>query len=199
MITLQTIKDIITREVAPLRARLRGLAVRGLVRVLDDSAGLQRVQVSCTADEVSDDVEVVTPPGITARPASAEALVISVGGNPQHRLALLFDRTTRYKGELAVGEVALHMGHGDQLVLLKANGDVVITPATGRNVYLGDDGATKRVALADEVDARFATIKTLYNTHTHAGVTVGPGSTGTTPSVIGTLAPTNSSNVYAKG
>lgn len=199
MITLQTIRDAIAREVAPLRARLRGLAVRGLVKVLDDSAGLQRAQVSCTADEVSDGVEVVTPPGLTARPSTAEALVISVGGNPQHRLALLFDRTTRYKGELAVGEAALHMGHGDQLVLLKANGDVVVVPQAAAKVLLGGAAATKHVALAEDVTARLDALAAAITAWVPVPM---DGGAALKAALASWLAGSNlvaSDNVYAKG
>src|SRR5690606_7758341 len=98
-----------------------------------------------------DGVEVLTPPGFTSRPAKAEAIVFAVHGNPSHRLALLFDRTTRLADELEDGEAALYVGRAGQMVklladgsvevkakgdggstdssvILKANGDVVITP-----------------------------------------------------------------------
>jgi phage gp45-like len=199
-ISMQTIRDAIAARLAPLAARVAGLVTRGELKTLKDSTGLQRAQVSLTADELQDDLEVITPPGFTSRPAAgAEVLVFAVGGNPAHRIAFVFDRGTRLAGELAEGEAAMYVGTPGQVVHLKANGDVVITPSAGQNVFLGDDGATKKVALADEVDDRFTTIKNLYNSHTHTGVTAGPGSTGTTPAVIGALAPTNSDNVYAKG
>lgn len=199
MITLRTLEDVVKRAVAPLQARVRGLVVRGLVKVLNDSGGLQRAQVSCTADEVSDDVEVITPPGITARPSSAEALVLSVGGNQAHRVALLFDRTTRYKDELAVGEVALHMGHGDQLVLLKANGNVVVVPSVAAKVLLGDAAASKRVALAEDVTARLDALKTAINAWTPVP---NDGGAALKLALASWLAGSNavaSTNVYAKG
>lgn len=39
----------------------------------------------------------------------------------------------------------------------------------------------QKVALADKVDARFTAIETFLTSHTHAGVTTGPGSTGPAP------------------
>lgn len=167
MITMRSIRDVVDAAVRPLRERLRGAIVRGVVKVLSDGAGLQRVQVSATADEVSDDVEVICAPGFTARPAAGvEALLLSVGGNPAHRVALLFDRQTRYKGELAVGEAAMYIGHGAQVILLKASGDIVIVPKSGSDVKLGAAAATKHVALAEDVQARFDVLKAAINAWT---------------------------------
>lgn len=202
-ISVQTLRDMIAARVGPLAARLASIVTRGELKTLKDSTGLQRAQVSLTADEVQDDVEVITPPGFTSRPAAgAEVLVLAVGGNSAHRVALVFDRGTRLVDELAEGEAAMHIGNAGQVVHLKANGDVVITPGAGAKVYLGDDGATKKVALADEVDDRLSAIQTAFDAHVHPTAAVGPPSVATpVPGVIpiGALAPTNSDNVYAKG
>lgn len=193
------VRTLVREEVRRIRGQVLGAVARAVVTQINTAGGSTRATIDLHADEQREDVEVLEPYGFTSTPPSgAEGVALMVGGDAAHHIVLAVgDRSLRLRG-LESGEVALYAGDG-QVVLLKANGDVVITPAAGRNVLLGDDGATKRVALADEVDARFDAIKALYNTHVHAGVTVGPGSTGTTPSVIGTLAPTNSTNVYAKG
>lgn len=187
-------------KMRPLETRVRALVTRGALKTWNDAEGLGRGQYTVLVDEVEDGVESLSLHGLVSRPlAGAEALLLAPGGDPAGRVALVFDRRKRLAGELAENEVALHIGNAGQLVRLKANGDVVITPGAGGNVYLGADGAVKKVALADDVDANFATIKNLYNAHTHAGVTVGPGSTGTTPAVIGALADTGADNVFGKG
>lgn len=196
---VNAVRTLVREEVRRIRGQVLGAVARAVVSAINTSGGSTRATVDLRADEQREDVELLEPYGFTSCPhAGSEGVALMVGGDSAHHVVLAVgDRSLRLRG-LETGEVAMYAADG-QVVLLKANGDVVITPAVGGGVYLGDDGATKRVALADEVDARFATIKTLYNTHVHAGVTVGPGSTGTTPSVIGVLAPTNSSNVYAKG
>lgn len=200
MISIRTIRDVVRQELGDLRDRVNNLVSRGVVKVLDDSAGLARGQSTTGADQVADDIEFVTPYGISARPAAgAETMVFAIGGWAGHLLAMFFDRRIRLKGELAEGEVALHIGVAGQMVRLKANGDVVVTAGEGASVYLGEDGATKKVALADDVDARFASIKTTFNAHVHPGVVAGPGSTAVTGTLIGVLAPTASDNVFAKG
>lgn len=199
MITMQTIRDVVEGAVRPLRDRVRGLVVRGAVKLLVDSGGLQRVQVACTAGEVAEDVEVLAVPGFTARPATAEALVLSVGGNVSHRVALIFDRTTRLAGELAVGEAAMHVGVTGQVVHLKANGDVVATPKAAQKVLLGDAAAAKHVALAEDVTARLDALATAINSWVPV-----PNDGGAALKVALTawLAGSNtvaSDNVYAKG
>lgn len=193
MVTIETLRQYVAERLRPLESRLRGLVVRGTVKVLagdhasdaTKQSGLQRAQVACTADELSDDVEAITSPGFTSRPAEAEALVFAVGGNPSHRVALLFDRTTRLK-TLAVGEAALCVGRAGQLVLLladggvevratgdgagtassvllKADGDVVITPGTAGDLLLGSATATKSAALAEDVQARLDALAAAIN------------------------------------
>lgn len=199
-VTVDFVRQTVANAVADLRTRLRGMVLRGVVKTLEDGAGLQLVQLELRAGEIVPDLEVLTPHGFTSRPPSgSEAIALCVNGNPNNRVALIVNRNTRLKDELDDGEAALHIGVAGQVVHLKANGDVVITPGAGGNIYLGDDGALKKVALADDVDDRFATVKSVYNTHTHTGVTPGPGSSGTTAAAIGVLAPTGADNVYAKG
>lgn len=196
---LQAVKALVAQAVEPLRTRVRGLVRRAVLQSLDNSGGLLKGQVELTTDEIVGSVELISPPGVSIRPEGAELLVLAVGGNPSNLVGIPWIRGKRLTGnDLAAGEVALHIGNSGQMVRLKANGDVVITPGAGGQVYLGADGALKKVALAEDVEARLDTIKTAYNTHVHAGVTVGPGSTGTTPSVIPVLAPVGATKVKAE-
>lgn len=221
-ITLRTIRDIVRAEVRPLMARVGNGIARGVLKVLDDDTGLARGQSTTQADQVADDIEFLTPYGLSFRAATgAETLVMSIGGSARHLIGMIFDRRIRLKGELAEGEVALHIGVADQLVHLKAdgeiviragtdggtitvkpNGDIVIEPGAGKDVYLGDGAATKRVALADDVDDRLAALQTAFDAHVHPTAAPGPVSPPTpVPGVIpvGALATTASTNVYGKG
>lgn len=220
MITVETVKQLVAGAVADLKTRMRGMVLRGELKTLEDGAGLQLAQLELRAGEVVPNLEVLTPHGFTSRaPAGSEAVAFMVNGNPNHRVVLCFNRSTRLQGVLEDGEAALHIGVAGQMVrlladgsvevkaaddsgasaVLKANGDIAVVPGPGGNLYLGQDGALKKVALAEDVEARLDTIKTAYNTHTHTGVTAGPGSTGTTPAVIPVLAPVGSDNVFGKG
>ena len=219
-ITLRTIEDMVTRFVRPLRARLESATKRGVVVDLDDSTGLARGQSTAGADQVADDIEFISPFGLSSRPPDgAETILWSIGARVSHTLAMIFDRRARLKGELAAGEVALHIGVAGQVVwlkadgsvevraseadggsiVLKANGDIVVVPGADGRLYLGQDGATKKVALADDVDARLDLIQARFDGHVHPGVTAGPGSTAVTATLIGALAPTGADNVFGRG
>jgi phage gp45-like len=199
VVTLQAVRQLIAQEIAKLERRVRGTARHGTLNALDNSSGVAQGQYELTEDEQVDRVETLNPPGLSFRPEGAEAIVIAIGGDPSNLVAIPWVRGQRLTGDdLAAGEVALHIGVAGQMVRLKANGDVVITPGAGGKIYLGEDGATKKVALADDVDARLSAIQAAYDTHVHSGVTAGPGSTGPTPSVVGPLAPTGATLINGK-
>lgn len=226
MIALSTVKQAIASVVDPLRARLAGVVRRAVLSSFNNKPGMATGSFSITDDDVdvADEVEVLNPLGVSFHPGKGvEAILLSVGGNAAHRVALPFARGKRLVGEdIEEGEVALHIGVDGQVVhlradgsvvvrgkevgggdgasvVLKANGDVVVTPSAAGKVFLGQDGAAKKVALADDVDARLASIKATFDAHVHPGVTAGPGSTAVSVTPIGVLAPTGAANVYGKG
>ena len=186
-INLETVRQVVKAAVDPLRARARGLVRRAVLLALDNSEGLARVQVELTKDELADGVELHSWPGISIRPEGCEAIVLSIGGNPSNLIAIPCQRGKRLTGDdLAAGEVALHIGNRDQVVRLKndnsvvlqsgtdgatitmkPSGDIVLDVPTGKKIFLGQDGAVHPIALADEVDAMLALIRTKFNAHTH--------------------------------
>lgn len=199
MVTLQAVRQLIAQEIAKLERRVRGTARHGTLNALDNSEGVAQGQYELTEDEQVDRVETLNPPGLSFRPEGAEAIVIAIGGDPSNLVAIPFVRGKRLTGDdLEAGEVALHIGVTGQMVRLKSNGDVLIMPGAGGKIYLGEDGASKKVALADDVDARLDAIKTAFNTHVHGGVVPGGGSTAVTPGVIGVLPTTAATLVHGK-
>ena len=187
MITLDTVRQVVKAAVEPLRARARGMVRRAVLRALDNSGGLARVQVELTQDELADGVELLSWPGISIRPEGCEAIVLSIGGNPSNMIAIPSQRGKRLTGDnLAAGEVALHIGLRDQVVrlkndksvvlqsgtdgatvTLKPNGDIVLTTSAAGKIYLGADGAVFPLALANEVNARFSDLVANLNSHKH--------------------------------
>lgn len=213
--TVRAIKALVDQAVEPLRARVRGAIRRAILVSLDNSGGLLKGQLELTKDELTDSVELISPPGLSIRPEGAEVLAFAVSGNSNNLIGIPWIRGKRLTGnDLEAGEVALHIGNTDQVVrlknngdiqiqaetnggtvLVKSDGDIVVTPGASGQIYLGQDGAAKKVALAEDVEANFDTIKTLYNTHVHGGVTPGPGSSAVTPSLIGVLPPVGATKV----
>ena len=191
VINLDTVKQVVKAAVEPLRARARGMVRRAVLMALDNSAGLARVQVELTKDELADGVELLSWPGISIRPEGCEAIVLSIGGNPSNMIAIPSQRGKRLTGDnLAAGEVALHIGNADHVVrlkndksvvlqsgtdgatvTLKPNGDIVLTTSAAGKILLGSEGATRAVAYADEITTAFDFLQNDIISHKH-----GPGS-----------------------
>ena len=99
---------------------------RAVLRVVDDSAGLQLVQVEGLQGEVLDQVERIQQYGFTSHPRpGADAIILSIGGARQNAVVLVDDRRTRPK-DLAEGEVMLYGPQANQFIKLKADGSVEI-------------------------------------------------------------------------
>ncbi|WP_303763541.1 phage baseplate assembly protein V [Sphingobium yanoikuyae] len=101
---------------------------RAVLAAVDDSTGLQSLQVDLLADETQDAAEHFQPYGYAAHPKpGAEAIALAVGGLRGHGLVItVADRRYRVKG-LQEGEVAVHDDQG-QVVLLGREGIRVVSP-----------------------------------------------------------------------
>jgi phage gp45-like len=121
----------LNRFIAPLRSRVANMLARAVVALVDDEKQMQLLQLSVLEGETREDVERVQNYGFTSVPLEgAEAVVLFVGGNRDHGLAVAVDdRRYRLRG-LEGGEVAMFDHQGTKIVC-KANGDVEITPASG--------------------------------------------------------------------
>jgi phage gp45-like len=109
--------------------------------------------------------------GFTSRPLKdGEGLVIKQGD----KVFLVASDDRRYRISLEEGEVALYTDEGDK-VHLKRNNEIEIKAGTKCTVNsplveLSDEAALRRL-----IDERFVT---LFNMHTHPGVSSGSSSTG---------------------
>lgn len=103
------ISEIVRAITAPMARRVRLLARRAIVRLVYDGPKMQELQLAIMAGEVRDRVERWEDYGLTSHPrASAEALVLALGGNTGHSAVIrVADRRYRLRG-LAEGEVALY-------------------------------------------------------------------------------------------
>lgn len=179
-----------------LARKLRLLATRAIVRVIDPAAMLQALQVEALADELLDDVEHLEPYGHTAHPhPGAEAVVLNLGGNRSGAVVIaVADRRYRLKG-LAAGEVALYDDLGQKVHLTRAGivvdgaglpvivtntpGVTLDTPTTHMTGNLNVDGSiVAQGDISDHGSKSMAGMRATYNGHTHPET----GSTTGTPS-----------------
>lgn len=131
---------IINKVLQPVHRKLRLMVTRGVVQLVDPSTMLQQLQLKAIGGELLDAIEHWEPYGYTSRPhPGAEALLLSVGGDRDHAVAVsVADRRFRLKN-LAKGEVALYTDEGD-----------VIHFKRGNHIYI--DALSKITAKASNVD-----------------------------------------------
>jgi len=136
MLSLQDLQKLIQ----PLRNRVMLMVARGVLRLCNDSGGLQHAQVSLLEGELRDKVERVQDYGFTSVPLpGAEAVTLFVGGNRDHGLIIkVDDRRYRLTG-LKGGEVALYTDEGDSIHLQRQN---IIRVKTKKWVVDAEDEVT---------------------------------------------------------
>lgn len=157
--------DDIARMLRPLSVRVANLISRVVIKRVDDAKKVQELQVEALADEVVDEVERFQNYGFTSKPLEgAEAVLLSVGGRREHSYCLgVEDRRYRIVN-LSDGEVAVYNDTGAKIVM-KANGDIEITPKSGQTFRVSASfaevaGASNPVAKGDSLNSAITTLAT---------------------------------------
>jgi phage baseplate assembly protein V len=134
---------------------------------------MQALQVSLLADQTADDVEHFQPYGFTSSPpAGSEAVVVSIGGNTDHLIAVVVtDRSSRLAG-LLTKDSAIYTDDGNKVHCKSADGSIAAVPSSSGLVHLGADAGAEFVALADKVLTELQSIKSDFDAHTHAAGTL---------------------------
>lgn len=172
------------RLLGPIWRRIRLLVSRGVVRLVDDSMKLQRVQVSLLGDQPAW-AERFQQYGYTSHPhPEAEAVVAAIGGARAHLVALsVDDRRYRPKG-LQAGEVCLYTDEGDEirfkrgkLISVKAGSKLEVTaPQAVFNCSTSVTLNTPKVIASGDIEAAgqirdgvgtMQAMRDTYNDHNH--------------------------------
>jgi len=158
----------IQKIVEPIHRRIMLMLGRSTISKVDDSVGTQRAQITVLADEVLDQVERLSEYGFSSNPlAGASSLVLFAGGNRGHAVIVATD-DARYRAHgLNSGEVCVYNNTGSK-ILLKSDGSIVITPASGTLTVNGAITATG--------DVKAGSIS--LESHVHGGVQSGGSKTG---------------------
>jgi phage baseplate assembly protein V len=142
----------LAKLLAPLQRRVRLMVSRGLLTLIDDGTGVQRVQVRLRAGEVRDGLDRVQTYGLASHPpAGAEAVVLFVGGNSDHGVVIgEADRVTRHR-DLQPGEVALYTtAHGEGHRILLGEGRAI--RLQGKDIII--EGETHTVEVSGTVSVK---------------------------------------------
>lgn len=114
----------------PLKTRIANMVGRAVVQLVKDSTQIQELQLDILSGETRDEIERFQNYGFTSVPKTgAEAVVLFVGGQRDHGLAIAVDDRRYRIGNLESGEVAVYTDQGDKIVL-KRGGNIEITAST---------------------------------------------------------------------
>ncbi len=156
------LRTIIGKALAPLSRRVRLMAMRGLVKLVDEGKKMQTIQFEGVSDLLRDDVERFQQYGFSSYPkVDAEAVVIMIGGDSDHPICILVDdRRTRPK-TLEEGESAMWTSDDGVRVLCKADSEI----------HIGTD-PEEFAARADRVEAELSALRDYVRDHTHPPPTI---------------------------
>ena len=106
----------IKKLLEPIHRRVMNLISRGQVLKIDDSKGIQRVDVNLFSDEIHNNVERFQNYGFTSNPLNgSEVVALFHSGNREHGIIVSIDnKKFRLKG-LERGEVAIYTDEGDKI------------------------------------------------------------------------------------
>lgn len=134
----------------PLQQRVANLVARGVVKLAGDGTKLQQLQLGVLAGETVDSAEYHQAYGFSSVPlGGAEAVVLFPSGDRAHPLVVaVSDRRHRPTGG-EPGEVTVYNNTGARITLTK-DGDIEVQPATGRQVFVREEGGTAQRLLTEQ-------------------------------------------------
>lgn len=181
------------RALDRIARRVSLMVARGVLKLVNDSGGLQVVQVGALDGEVRSQLERFQQYGFTSHPEpGAEVAVVFPGGSRDVGYALAVDDRRYRKKPLAEGEVAVYHRDGTTFVLLKS-GEVQIKAATKITLEAPTIDVTASTALnltapAITLSGTTSVVVTTplfnpqakgdYKAHLHSGVQAGAANTG---------------------
>lgn len=137
MVTPKMLLRALAKLERKLKAKIRSVAKRGTIGSIATDGERQTVQTKALADDVRDDVELFEPYGFTSgAPAGSECLIVNVGADQAHGVAIMAGgREYRIAG-VGEGEVAVYHRDGAAAVF-RNDGSVEIYGSQGQPVRLG--------------------------------------------------------------
>jgi phage baseplate assembly protein V len=112
------VKGQLYRLLNPIRKQISLILGRALLSALDDSKGLQLLQVSILSDELKDGIERVQNYGFTSNPPpGSEVLLGRIGGSTDQTIAISVDSSKDRKKSLSTEDVAVYRKGGDYILL----------------------------------------------------------------------------------
>lgn len=126
--------------IAPLQRRVGLMLLRGTLGNIDDTQNMQSVQVQHLSDQARDDVERFQQFGFTSVPSQgAEVIVVAIGGDSDHPIAVVVDDRRYRPTGLSEGESAVYTKQNGIRVYAKQDGSLELGTSPSEFVALGGD------------------------------------------------------------
>lgn len=163
---------LIHKATAPLSRRITALVNRARVQLVNDKSKTQSLQVTVLEDETRDAVEHFQAAGFKSVPlVGAEALVLAVGGDGDHRIAVVVhDKKSRPTG-WKPGETGIYNLTTGDLIHLKADGSIEITATRALKIKAPQVEIEGNVVVNGELSDRHGSLsqmRTTFNQHSHS-------------------------------
>lgn len=145
---LDLVPGIVHKASRTLRAKVAGIVGRAVVKGLVETGLMRVVQFERRAG-VGEEAEHFEPYGWTSRALDgAEALLVTVGGAADHRVAVIVADRRHRPTDLDEGEVCVHTDQGAEVRLKQAS--ILVKPPAGGTVDVGGTGGPAAARLGDE-------------------------------------------------
>ena len=201
----------IDRILIPIKRKIFLIIGKAILTAVNNSGKTQKIQITGLKNETITDIERFQEYGLETYPrtdSEAEAVVAFINGNRDQGFVLcVHDRANR-PTDLLEGNVRLYDYNNNKITLSDngikiedKNNNVIELKSgeiniTGTNINLL--GADEAFLKGDTFDTWITgTLKTIFDAHTHTGVTAGGGTSGTTATPL--IAPTNHLSTTIKG
>ena len=150
-------RDQILRFLEPIKRRIFLMISKGVVRAVNDTGGIQFMQLDLLADETRDNMQRFQNYGFYGNPPlDSEAVVIFPSGNRSAGLVVCVDNRA-YRIKLESGEVAIGTKFGDYVYLDKNSNfkvkakKIKIEGQNDELLSLISDFLTEEINLADKL------------------------------------------------
>ncbi len=150
MVDVRNLIGAMGRLERKLKAKLRSLVRVGTLSTVKSDSGRQELQVGTLPEDVRDDVQYFEQYGFTSAPLpQAECIVLNVGGDTGHAVALAAgDRTVR-PTDLSGSEVAMY--HLNECsIRIQDDATVVLTTPQLASITINPDGSIDIAAAAGQ-------------------------------------------------
>lgn len=171
---------------ASLQRRIGLTVSRAIIKLVNDAAKLQGVQVALLDDEARAEVERFQEYGFTSVPlAECEAVALSVGGSRSHLVVVATDDRRYRRVDLKPGETCIYNQHGDR-VHVREDGTLDVVASSKVYVDAPETECTGNLHVAGNITCdgdvsdhagSMQEMRDIYNAHTHSGVQGGSSST----------------------